>query len=52
MKEELLAIRASFEEELSQAKSLRDLEDLRVRFLGKKGSMTKVMKGMGRLSKE
>ena len=52
MKEELLAIRASFEEELSQAKSLRDLEDLRVRFHGKKGSMTKVMKGMGRLSKE
>ncbi|MGI6110087.1 MAG: phenylalanine--tRNA ligase subunit alpha [Eubacteriaceae bacterium] len=52
MKEELLAIKSDFQSELGKAESLKDLEDLRVRFLGKKGSMTAVMKGMGKLSKE
>src|SRR5690606_22348807 len=30
----------------------KELQDIRVSYLGKKGSITKVLKGMGQLSKE
>ncbi len=52
MKEQLSAIKAKAEEKLAQADSLNLLEDLRIKFLGKKGELTAVMKGMGKLTPE
>ncbi len=45
---------ASFEEAYKSidASNLKEIDDLRVRFLGKKGSVTGLMKQMGGLSKE
>ena len=37
---------------ISNAKDLKALDDLRVRFLGKKGELTALLKGLGKLSKE
>ena len=52
MKEKLGSIKQTASELLSQAQSLDTLEELRVRYLGKKGELTAVLKGMGALSKE
>ena len=52
MKEQLSAIKQNAEKALSGAIDLSDLENLRVKFLGKKGELTSVMKGMGKLSGE
>ncbi|WP_370297661.1 phenylalanine--tRNA ligase subunit alpha [Ammoniphilus sp. YIM 78166] len=38
--------------ELQQAANLAELNDLRVKYLGKKGELTEIMKGMGKLSAE
>ncbi|MBT3195358.1 MAG: phenylalanine--tRNA ligase subunit alpha [Candidatus Ruthia sp.] len=37
---------------IAAAKSLKELDDLRVKFLGKKGELTALLKGLGKLSKE
>ena len=52
MKDRLNTIKASAEAELNSAADLKALESLRVKYLGKKGELTAVMKGMGGLSKE
>ena len=52
MKEKLGSIKQTASELLSQAQTLDTLEELRVRYLGKKGELTAVLKGMGALSKE
>ncbi len=52
MKEELLRIRKEFEEDLQNAGDIRAVEELRIKYLGKKGAVTAIMKGMGKLSKE
>ena len=52
MKEKLAKIKSMAEEALESAKSAEALEELRIRFLGKKGELTSVMKGMGALSPE
>ena len=52
MIDELNAIRAAAEGGLAQADSLEELEQLRIALLGKKGSLTAAMKGMGRLAPE
>ncbi len=52
MKDRLNNIRLKAEEELKDAADLGVLEALRVKYLGKKGELTSVMKGMGSLSKE
>ena len=52
MKAALEAIRAAAHQQLQQAKDLRELDDLRVRFLGKKGELTAILKRMGSLSAE
>ena len=49
MKEKLLAIKESAEQMLA---SDMPLEEIRVRFLGKKGELTAVLRGMGSLSAE
>ncbi len=52
MKEQLNTIYQEFLDEISKASSLEELEKLRVAYLGKKGKITAVMKGMKSLSKE
>jgi len=42
----------SAEKAISNANDLKDLDDARVHFLGKKGELTVLLKGLGKLSKE
>ena len=50
MKQQLEEIRAKAAEALQQARSLQDLDAARVKFLGKKGELTAILKGMGKLT--
>lgn len=50
MKQELEAIREKAERELKQAGDRQALENLRVRYLGKKGELTAILKQMGGLA--
>ncbi|MBI5187380.1 MAG: phenylalanine--tRNA ligase subunit alpha [Nitrospinae bacterium] len=52
MKDKISSLRAQFEEELSIAASLEVLNSLRVGFLGKKGSLTSLLKELGKLSND
>jgi phenylalanyl-tRNA synthetase alpha chain len=52
MKQQLEAIKNQAMEKLAKVSSLRELEDLKVAFLGKKGELTAILKGMGALSAE
>ena len=52
MKDDLSSIQAEFATALKGVGSEMDLSDLRVRFLGKKGSLTGVLKGLGQLAPE
>jgi len=50
MEQQLQALREMAVAELSQASDMEGLTELRVKFLGKKGSLTSALKGMGALS--
>ena len=52
MQEQLTAIRNAAMAALDAADTLAALEELRIQYLGKKGELTAVMKGMGSLSPE
>jgi len=52
MKEQISNIRTAAEAELAQVSAPDALEALRVKYLGKKGELTAVLKGMGGLSAE
>ncbi|MDD6484908.1 MAG: phenylalanine--tRNA ligase subunit alpha [Clostridiales bacterium] len=52
MKQKLEEIKASAESALSQIKDMDALESVRIKYLGKKGELTAVLKGMGALTKE
>ena len=52
MKQQLEAIRKAALDAISDAGKTEDLEALRVRYLGKKGELTAVLKQMGKLSAE
>ena len=52
MKEKLQEIRAKIETELREAENISVLDGIRVKYLGKKGELTAVLKGMGSLSPE
>ncbi|MEG2380249.1 MAG: phenylalanine--tRNA ligase subunit alpha [Oscillospiraceae bacterium] len=52
MKDQLKAIKIAAEGELNSIKDSVQLENLRIKYLGKKGELTAVMKGMGKLSAE
>ena len=52
MKEQLEAIRVEAIQKIDQTTDSKELQEIRVSYLGKKGSLTKVLKGMGKLSKE
>lgn len=52
MQAQLTAIRTAAVSALEDAETLEQLEELRIQYLGKKGELTAVMKGMGKLSPE
>lgn len=52
MKERLQALRERALRELQDVKHIQQLQDLRVKVLGKKGELTEVLRGMGSLSAE
>ena len=52
MKEKLEAIKAAALEELKGAAIKTELENIRVKYLGKKGELTQILRGMGQLSNE
>jgi phenylalanyl-tRNA synthetase alpha chain len=48
----LVELKTQATEQLKQAKDIAELNDLRVRYLGKKGELTEILKGMGKLPAE
>ncbi|GAA3402641.1 phenylalanine--tRNA ligase subunit alpha [Paenibacillus hodogayensis] len=52
MKERLLALQAEALQELERVENAQQLNDLRVKYLGKKGPLTEILRGMGALSAE
>ncbi|MCK9444367.1 MAG: phenylalanine--tRNA ligase subunit alpha [Tissierellaceae bacterium] len=52
MKEKLLEIKEIALKNIEEVKSLEEFEQLRVKFLGKKGELTKVLRDMGKLIAE
>ena len=52
MKEQIENIKQKSILEITDAKNLKELNDLRVQYLGKKGELTSVLRGMGALSPE
>lgn len=52
MDDKIKSLKSQFEQELSSIKDLAELENVRVAYLGKKGSVTDLLKGMKELSNE
>lgn len=52
MQEELKCIRENCLSDLEHITDIKALDDVRVKYLGKKGQLTAALKGMGKLSKE
>lgn len=52
MKKKLQAIKSKLSKSIAAAKDLRTLDEIRVAYLGKKGELTEILKGMGALSAE
>ena len=52
MKEKIMQIKDSAKKELEEVQDLKELNDIKVKILGKKGELTQVLRGMGTLSAE
>ena len=52
MKEQIDKIRNEAIQKIKEVKDLQTLNEVRVKFLGKKGELTSVLRGMGNLSAE
>jgi phenylalanyl-tRNA synthetase alpha chain len=52
LKDKLIELRRKALDSISSADNLKKLQEIHIRFLGKKGPITEVLKGMGKLSKE
>ena len=52
MQEQLNKILEEAKAQLSEAKTHGETDEIRVRFLGKKGELTGILRGMGKLSPE
>lgn len=52
MREELILLKQRALQNLAQSQNLDDLNELRVKFLGKKGELTQILRGMASLSPE
>lgn len=52
MKEKIAELRNNAKEKIDEIKNLQELQDLRVKYLGKKGELTLILKGLGQLAEE
>ena len=52
MKEQLIGLKERALSEIKQSSSMEELDSLRVKYSGKKGELTAILKGMGKLSAE
>ena len=52
MKEQIVKIKESASKEINEAKLLQELNDIKVKYLGKKGELTLILRGMGSLLEE
>jgi len=52
MREQLRLLKEKAENELANCRQLDDLNEVRVKYLGKKGELTQILRGMGQLSAE
>ena len=52
MQEKLLNLQEVALKEINETSSIEAVENLRVKYLGKKGELTAILKEMGKLSKE
>ena len=52
MKDKIAEIKKNSIEEITNCKNLKDLNELRVKYLGKKGELTIILRGMGTVSPE
>lgn len=52
MKDKLALLKEEAFEQIAQVSDLKALQDVRVKYLGKKGPLTEILRGMGKLSKE
>ena len=52
MKEQLNAIYEKAIESIKNAEQMKDIDELKVKILGKKGELTGILKGMGKLAPE
>ena len=52
MKEQIEQIKINALEEIKQASDLKELNEVNVKYLGKKGELTAVLRGMGALTAE
>lgn len=52
MIEELLKLKTDLDQDINSVESVSQLEELRVKYLGKKGLLTNILKNMGKLSAE
>lgn len=52
MKEKLQQIKNTALEELNKISNKAELENIRVKYLGKKGELTQILRGMGKLSSQ
>lgn len=52
MKEQIESIRKNAEEEIKNVNTLQALADVKVKYLGKKGELTAILRGMGALTPE
>jgi len=52
MRDQLNNIKANAEKELASVQSMQELDNIRVKYLGKKGELTTVLRSMGNLSPE
>jgi phenylalanyl-tRNA synthetase alpha chain len=50
IKEQIKGVRTAFEEALASASQTEALEEARVRFTGKKGELTSLLRSLGKLS--
>ena len=52
MKEQINKIQEKSKKEITECKDVKSLNDLKVKYLGKKGELTIVLRGMGGLAPE
>lgn len=52
LKQDLIRLQDTFDEHVKRVKTSQEADDLRIRYLGKKGELTLILRGMGSLSAE